>query len=172
MTTSPDGVYRRCRMIVGGALLLLLPWYAAASEMPPLSTGQAVYVPVYSSVLYGNINSDGKPSEMLLSAMLSVRNTDPKHAITLTSVKYYDTEGRMLREHIAAPAQLPPMGTRDFFVEYRERSGGTGANFMVTWKSEHRVNQPIMETLQVYHAGAQSQSFISRGQVIDPHGTP
>ncbi|MBF0271510.1 MAG: DUF3124 domain-containing protein [Magnetococcales bacterium] len=126
-------------------------------------------MPVYSSVMHGNLNDNGKPSEILLSSMLSVRNTDPKYPLTITSVQYYDTHGRVLREHISAPKTLHPMGSMEFFVEYKERDGGTGANFVVTWKAERAINQPILETVQIYHWGTQAQSFVSRGQVIDMH---
>ncbi|MBF0098306.1 MAG: DUF3124 domain-containing protein [Magnetococcales bacterium] len=126
-------------------------------------------MPVYSAVLHGNLNKDGKPSEILLSSMLSVRNTDPKFRIMLTSVKYYDTHGKVLREHLAAPRTLDPMGSVDYFVEHKEREGGTGANFVVRWRAERPVNQPIMETVQIYHWGTVAQSFVSRGQVIHTH---
>ncbi|MBF0190113.1 MAG: DUF3124 domain-containing protein [Magnetococcales bacterium] len=134
-----------------------------------MSKGESVYVPVYSSVMHGNLNDNGKPSEILLSSMLSVRNTDPKYPLILTSVQYYDTHGRVLREHLAAPKKLQPMGTMEFFVEYKEREGGSGANFVVTWKAERPINQPILETVQIYHWGTQAQSFVSRGQVIHTH---
>ncbi|MBF0212400.1 MAG: DUF3124 domain-containing protein [Magnetococcales bacterium] len=126
-------------------------------------------MPVYSSVMHGNINDKGQPEEILLSSMLSVRNTDPSNHLIVTSVKYYDTHGRILREHIAEPKVLRPMGSMEFFVEYKEREGGTGANFVVTWKADRPVNQPILETVQIYHWGTQAQSFVSRGQVIQIH---
>ncbi|WP_130470025.1 DUF3124 domain-containing protein [Candidatus Magnetaquicoccus inordinatus] len=148
--------------------LFLLVTDAQAMENPPLAMGQMVYVPVYSSVLYGNVNERGQAKEILLSAMLSVRNTDPVHGMTIQSVTYYDTHGTRLREYLNQPKALKPMGSADFFVEYRERSGGTGANFVVTWRAERPINQPIMETVHLFSWGAQSQSFISRGQVIRP----
>ncbi|MBF0183374.1 MAG: DUF3124 domain-containing protein [Magnetococcales bacterium] len=129
-------------------------------------------MPVYSSVYYGNIDERGQPKEILLSSMLSVRNTDPQHGMTIQSVTYYDTHGRPLREYLKQPHMLQPMGSTDFFVEYRERSGGTGANFMVTWQATRPINQPIMETIHVFSWGAQSQSFISRGQVIRQQNDP
>ncbi|MBF0626805.1 MAG: DUF3124 domain-containing protein [Magnetococcales bacterium] len=136
---------------------------------PRLSTGQSVYVPVYSTIWHGNLNDNGKPSEILMSSMLSIRNTDPKYGMTITSAQYYDTGGRKLHEYVARPRLIPPMGSVDFFVEYQERQGGTGANFVVNWQAEQPINQPIMETIHVYHWGTQGQAFVTRGEVIDPH---
>jgi hypothetical protein len=157
----------RVHPLVLAVLLLLLPPAVQAMELPPLSKGQMVYIPVYSSVLYGNVDEDrGQPREILLSAMLSVRNTDPKNGLMIKSVAYYDTHGNRLREYLNQPKLLNPMGSAAFFVEYKERSGGTGANFVVTWNAERPINQPIMETVHVFSWGSQSQSFTSRGQVI------
>ncbi|MEO5353985.1 MAG: DUF3124 domain-containing protein [Magnetococcus sp. XQGC-1] len=163
-----SAVLRRCRWLFSGSLVLL-PWAVAAHDFPALTAGQSVYVPVYSSVFHGNIGADGKPSELLLSSMLSVRNTDPKYSLVITSVKYYDTTGQSLREYITTPKVLPPMASTDYFVEYRERFGGTGANFVVQWKADQPINQPILETVQVYNWGSLSKAFISRGQVIHLH---
>ncbi|GAB0057755.1 hypothetical protein SIID45300_02087 [Candidatus Magnetaquicoccaceae bacterium FCR-1] len=156
------------------ALLLTLSFAAPTSllradDPPPLSAGQTLYVPTYSSVWHGNLNDRGRPSEILLSVMLSMRNTDPKYSLTLTSVKYYDTAGKLLREYLQEPRTLGPMGTVAYFVEHQDREGGTGANFVVTWRSERPINQPIAETVQVYHWGTQAKAFISRGQAIHPH---
>ncbi|MBF0612128.1 MAG: DUF3124 domain-containing protein [Magnetococcales bacterium] len=143
--------------------------YAWSGDLPPLSSGQTVYVPVYSQIYHGNMDRDGKPKEILLSSMLSVRNTDPKHSMTITSVKYYDTHGKVLREYLSQPVTLAAMGSTDYFVEYKDRSGGTGANFVVVWKSAKPVNPPIMEAVHAYFWGSSSQSFISRGQAIHTH---
>lgn len=155
-------------ILLTGMLLLAFPLWAN-NGVPPLVTGQTVYVPVYSHILHGNLNDDGRPGEMLLSSMLSVRNTDISFPMSITSVKYFDNDGRLLREYLKEPRLLPAMGSADFFVEYKDRVGGTGANFVVTWTSERPINQPILETIQVYFWGTQAQSFTSRGQPIHIH---
>ncbi len=164
------------RAVLVALLLGSVPFVSPASAhddgKPVLTRGQSIYVPVYSKVLHGNINKTGQPNEILLSSMLSVRNTDPKYPLVLTAVRYYDTDGRVLRDYITTPKTLPPMGSTDFFVEYQEKFGGTGANFIVTWSSSDPINAPIMETVHVYFWGNQSKAFISRGQVIDPHTSP
>ncbi|MBF0424250.1 MAG: DUF3124 domain-containing protein [Magnetococcales bacterium] len=123
-------------------------------------------MPVYSSVLHGNLDAKGRPEQVLLSSMLSVRNTDLRHSLTVTTVDYYDSTGRLLRRHLSKPQSVQPLGTADFFVENREIQGGTGANFIVVWYSEQPIDQPLLETVHVYHWGTQSQAFTSRGQVL------
>lgn len=163
------------RRPLGTILLLLIAAAAPAAaplageDLPPLSTGQAVYVPVYSKILHGNVSKKGAPEELLLSSMLSVRNTDLSYPMTISSVVYYDTDGRVIRSYLTAPRVLPPMGSADFFVEYQDRLGGTGANFVVKWTAEQPINQPILETVQAYLWGNHSKAFTSRGQPIHLH---
>src|SRR5262249_38783261 len=85
-------------LISAMGLLCLAPG-ALADEALLLSRGQTIYAPVYSEILHGNLSSSGKASRLPLSAMLSIRNTNPGAAITVTSVKYYDSAGKMLQEY-------------------------------------------------------------------------
>ncbi|KIL97017.1 hypothetical protein CCC_01810 [Paramagnetospirillum magnetotacticum MS-1] len=135
----------------------------------PLSSGQTLYVPVYSHISHGNLDGRGKASELLLSSMLSLRNTDPSHAITITAARYYDTDGRLLRDYLAKPLSLPPMGSSELFVEYKDTAGGSGANFVVEWKSDRPVNPPLIETVNAYFFGTQSVAFTSPGRPISPN---
>jgi hypothetical protein len=147
------------------ATILAAP--AARAEQPaPLSKGQTLYVPVYSHISHGNLDGRGKPSELLLSSMLSLRNTDPAGTVTVTSARYYDTEGKLLREYLPKPLVLGPMGSSELFVEHRDKTGGSGANFVVEWKSDKPVNPPLVETVNAYFFGTQSVAFTSPGRPI------
>ncbi len=88
------------------------------SQLPALNPrsiqvvdGQKVYVPAYSHI-YGE---GGKP--FLLETTLSIRNTDPEHAIDITSARYYDTKGKLIEEYIDSQLQLEPLETAAFLVE-------------------------------------------------------
>jgi hypothetical protein len=59
-------------------LLTLMTGAAVAEERQALSRRQTVYVPVYSLIWYGNVDSRLKASKLLLSSMLSIRNVDPE----------------------------------------------------------------------------------------------
>jgi hypothetical protein len=147
-------------------LLLLYVLTIDAEAAEPLSKGQTVYVPVYSHVQHGNLDSKGRPEVLLLSSMLSIRNVDPDHGITVSSVRYYDTAGKLLREYLPAPLALGPLGSTDVFVEHKDSLGGTGANFMVDWNAETPASAPLLETVNAYFFGAQSGVFTSRGVAV------
>ncbi len=73
--------------------------YPSAVQAQGLSKGQLVYVPIYSHVYYGD-----REGTILLTGILSVRNTDPRLAITLSQVDYYDSEGKLLRKYLPNPS--------------------------------------------------------------------
>ena len=56
-------------------------------------TGEAIYVPIYSSIFYHDASRT-----IELAATLSVHNTDMAEAITLRSVRYYDLKGRLIKQ--------------------------------------------------------------------------
>jgi hypothetical protein len=151
--------------LIASALILVLAVRAEA-EPPALSQGETLYVPVYSTVLHGNLDSRGKPGQVLLSSMLSIRNTDPKATIVIKSVKYYDTDGKLIRDYQDARRNLGPFGSSDVFVEHKDTSGGNGANFVVVWESSGPVNPPLVECINAYFFGSQSVAFPSVGRPI------
>ena len=120
---------------------------ALAQEARPLSRGQTLYLPVYSHMLYGNVSSKGQASRVLLSAMVSIRNTDAKRPIRVLSARYYDTGGRFLRDYMPVAQTIPPMGTLELFVELNDESGGSGANFVIAWEAAQPANPPLVEAL-------------------------
>jgi hypothetical protein len=139
---------------------------AEAAEAPELATGQTLYVPVYSHVLHGNLDSRGNPNRMLLSSMLSIRNVDPKGTVKIRSVRYYDTDGILLRAFDDAMKDLGPLASTDVFIEHKDTAGGSGANFLVEWFSNSPINPPLVETVNVYFFGTQSVAFTSPARAI------
>jgi hypothetical protein len=126
----------------------------------PASTGQRVYVPAYSHI-YG---LGGKP--YLLETTLSVRNTDIERPITISSVRYYDTDGKLVREYLSSPRRLAPLATGEFLVESEDIRGGSGANFIVEWSAADEVNEPMIEAVMVAIGQSTSFSFARRGRVL------
>lgn len=143
---------------------------AKAAEPPQASKGQSVYVPVYSHIWHGNLDRSGKPQTLLLSSMLSIRNTDPDNGLTVRSVRYYDTAGKMIREFLPQPARLGPMASTDIFIEHKDDTGGTGANFVVQWSADRAINAPMVEVVNAYFFGPHSLAFTSPGKVIAEEG--
>lgn len=149
---------------------LLMSFAAHAGEQPVTSRGQTIYVPVYSHIWHGNLDSKGKAQTLLLSAMLSIRNTDPYDGLTIKSVRYYDTAGKIIREYTPQPSTLGPMASTDVFVEHKDNQGGTGANFVVQWVADRPISPPIVEVVNAYFFGPQSLAFTSPGKVINEDG--
>ena len=142
------------------ALSLPLPAAQAASE-GELSKGQLVYVPVYSHVYYGDLEK-----KFLLTGTVSIRNTDPNHAITIMLADYYDSDGKVIKSYVPKPLTLNPMASTRFVVKESDTKGGSGANFLVKWRAETEVNEPIMEGVMIGAAGQQGISFTSRGKAL------
>jgi len=147
---------------------LFLPLTAAnAQEIRTLSSGQSIYLPIYSHMLYGNLGRSGRASQVLLSALVSIRNTDMRRPLRILSARYYDTHGKLLGERVPAPTILPPLGTLELFVELNDASGGSGANFIITWDSDAPVNPPLVEALHANMDGGKAVIFMTQSVPIN-----
>lgn len=127
-----------------------------------MAKGQTLYLPIYSHMAYGNLGKSGKASQVLLSALVSIRNTDGKRPIRILSAKYFDTNGKLLSERVPAATTIPPYGTLELFVELNDASGGSGANFIVKWDAEHSVNPPLVESLHANMDGGKAVIFMTQ----------
>lgn len=145
------------------AALLLCIADPAASVVKRLR-GQTVYVPAYSHIYHGD-----KEAPFYLTVTLSIRNTDPAHPITVLSVQYFDTDGNLVGSYQETEKTLRPMGSVEYVVKESEKKGGSGANFVVKWKSDAKVTEPIIEAVMISTALQQGISFSSRGQAVEEH---
>jgi hypothetical protein len=145
------------------AFIVLTPWLSFADSQATISLykGQKVYVPVYSHIYAGN-----RKMQILLTVTLSIRNTDPQHPIMITTVDYYGTKGELLNKFLNKPIVLGPLESTHYIIPRDDKSGGSGANFLVEWSSEKPINQPIVESVMIGADGQQGISFTSRGQAI------
>ncbi|MGI9569049.1 MAG: DUF3124 domain-containing protein, partial [Desulfobulbia bacterium] len=116
-----------------GAIILLFGSVTPVQADPNivLSAGQTVYVPIYSHIYSG---LKGRPFS--LAATLSIRNTDPKHSVTLVSVQFYDSDGKLIKEYLDKPAELKAMASTRYIITEGDTTGGSGANFLVKWKAQ------------------------------------
>jgi hypothetical protein len=153
-----------CKLFTYSVVLftLLFPLRALAEHAPELSAGETLYVPVYS-----NVYSGPKAVPLQLATMLSIHNTDPKYSVTLVNVDYYDSNGKFVESYVKKPLTLKPFAHTYFYLKEYDVRGGPGANFVVKWRAETKVNQPIIQALMF---GARSGvSFVSPGQIIKEH---
>lgn len=130
------------------------------ASIEPVS-GQTIYVPVYSQIY---AHSERRRIE--LSVTLSVRNTSLTGEMYVTSVRYYDTAGQFLREYLEQPIRVAPLGSIDYIVREEETEGGIGANFIVEWRAQIELGDPVVEAVMIGAGSQQGISFISPGRVI------
>lgn len=133
----------------------------AAENKFGLSKGQLIYVPAYSHIYSGD-----KEKPFLLAVTLSIRNIDPNHPIKITLVDYYETQGNLLKKYIDKPSTLKPLESLRYVIPEKDKSGGSGANFMVEWQSDKFVNPPIIESIMIGTQSQQGVSFTSRGREV------
>ena len=149
--------------LVLALLLLAGPVRPAAAEVLGRWLGQTVYVPVYSHIFADDRYRD-RP--FLLTATLSVRNTDPERPFTLRRVDYYDSEGALLQRYLEAPITLAPLASTHYIVPESEAKGGAGAKFLIEWQAPAAVSEPIIEAVMIGTKLQQGISFISTGRAI------
>ncbi len=144
--------------------LLFIPFVAPvlhAEEKSGLSSGQTIYVPAYSHIYSGD-----REKPFLLTVTLSIRNIDPRHQIKITRIDYYETQGKFLKNYLDAPVILNPLESIRYVVPEKDKSGGSGANFMVEWASDKLVNPPLIESIMIGTQSQQGISFTSRGRIL------
>ncbi|HSU17458.1 DUF3124 domain-containing protein [Longimicrobium sp.] len=137
-----------------------IPHRSDFADSAAATVRQVVYVPVYTHVYAADAQR-----RFALTAMLSVRNTDPDHPLVVTAVQLYATDGKFLREYLRAPLRLAPLATAEYVLPEGE-SAGSGANFMVEWTATQKVTEPVIEAVMVSVAGTQGLSFVSVGRPL------
>lgn len=141
-------------------LLTAASAWSASTEIR-LSKGQTVYVPVYSNVFSGP-----RRLPLQLAATLSVRNTDITGSVKVSTIDYYDTNGKLVRRYLERPTVIGPLATTYVHIEEKDTAGGFGANFIVRWQSDKVINAPVIECVMIGATGGQGISFVSPGQEI------
>ena len=148
--------------------IVLFVFINQASAQKPLpvevSNGETVYVSIYSDVLF---QANRAPHQ--LAATLCLRNTDPKYGLTITRADYYDTDGKLVERHIKKPLMLKPLSSKYIRIDYTDKKGGEGANFLVSWSSAQKINQPIIEGLMLNLLHGQGVAIRCPGQRITEH---
>ena len=153
-------------MLFSLVLFVLSGGLASAQTAPGRSLGQLLYLPIYSHIWHGEMDKKGQPTKTLVSVSVSIRNTDPVKSIRVTSAQYYDTDGKKLREYVTAPKTIGPMGTYEIFVSRSDDTGGSGANFVISWKADTPASQPIVEGFHANLPVGRSIAFTTSARPI------
>lgn len=132
----------------------------AAGELPDGGSRGVLYVPVYSHVY-----TDDAARPFLVAVTLVVRNTDSEAPRFLTAVKYFDSDGRLVRDYAPKPLRVAPMASAEFFVPQSDTKGGSSASFLVVWRGKTTAAEaPMAEAVMVGTATNQVVSFTSQGR--------
>lgn len=123
--------------------------------------GQTIYVPIYSYIYH-----DDRKQTYNLTATLSIRNTDLTQPFVVTSVRYNDSSGKLVRRYLERPTQLAALASTNFAIDSTDVSGGIGANFIVEWVAQTEVSSPIVEAILIGSGYHQGISWVSPGKVI------
>lgn len=135
----------------------------AAAAFTPVATtrGQRVYVPVYSHIYHST-----SERRVNLAVTLSIRNTDLQTPLTLLAVRYYGSDGALVRRYLEAPEPLAPLAARRYVIDELDAAGGSGASFIVEWRADAPVTPPVVESVMISTASAQGISFVSPGRIV------
>ena len=127
-----------------------------------ISDSQIVYAPVYTYIETGA--GDVHP----LEAVLGIRNSDPEHSITISSARFYDGKGKLVREYFEkGPVQLAPLEARTLTMRTSDFSDvDAAANFIVTWNAEAPVFEPIIDAVMFGFVDGKSITFKSLGRPL------
>lgn len=148
-------------------LLLALSSGLASAQVPPgRSLGQNLYLPVYSHIWHGETDKMGRPMKTLVSVSVSIRNTDPVKSIRVSSALYYDTDGKKIKEYMTSPKTIGPMGTHELFVPRSDDTGGSGANFVISWQADTPSSLPIVEGFHANLPVGRSIAFTTSARPI------
>ena len=139
---------------------------AGAQAPAPKTSGQTLYLPVYSHIWHGEADNRGELARSPMSVLVSIRNTDLSRPMRVTSAVYFDTEGRRVKEYVPAPKTVAPMGTLELFVPRSDDRGGSGANFIIVWKSDTPVNPPLVEGVHANLPAGRSIAFVTGARPI------
>lgn len=126
--------------------------------------GQTVYLS-----LYPKIEKAGKKGFSFLTTILTIRNTDMQHPITVNSINYHDSNGALKKHVLKEPIILNPISSKSMRFEKKEldtASGMTGC-FIIVWKSAERVSEPLIEGIVGTSGTGWVTTSVFYGQVIE-----
>lgn len=119
---------------------------------------ETVYLPVYSEI-YNFSEKNKQP----LTVTVSIRNTSETDSVYVDYAKYFDTKGKLIRTYFDKTIYLSPMETVEIVVDEKDVEGGTGANFMFSYKAEKGVSKPLIQAVMVSSINLQGVAFVTNG---------
>ncbi len=145
-----------CALAIVISALLCFAASVPAQGPPASSKGQLLYLPLVSHVYLGAKN---RPFE--LTKTFTFRNRDRKKAVTLTSIEYYNGEGKNLGKLLKSPRVLKPLASFQVPVkspQKGEKKEGAPC-LIVRWKADKAAAPPLVQCIMIGATGQQGISF-------------
>jgi hypothetical protein len=150
----------RIFLMVALTLVGLLAGSALAAGAVKLLKGQTVYLPCYSNII-------GTSQTISMRANLFIHNADSQNPISLIRVDLYDANGKLVEKYLSQPLKINPLAAARFVVkESIKGEAGAAANFMVQWRAENKVIEPLLESVFIGSSGTHGYSFSSQGRIV------
>jgi hypothetical protein len=116
-----------------------------------------VYVPVYS-----NIYQSTRNTRTSLTSTLSIHNTSETDTLYITRIDYFNTEGKLVNKYLDSPIYVNTFETIEYVVDEQDNSGGSGANFVIEWYGDEKLN-PLFQAIMIGGLANKSFSFTTEG---------
>lgn len=120
----------------------------------------------YLSV-YSHIYSTTEHKTHDLTATVSIRNINKQDTIFVKKANYFDTKGNLIRTYFNTPIFVKPMQTIEIVIDEKDKTGGSGANFVFDWLAPQQANKPLFEGVMITTYGQQGLSFTTQGVEIE-----
>lgn len=150
------------KLKVLSALTFLLMLPAVSISQEALTKGQSVYLPVYSTIYFGD-----KKNEFNLTVTVNIRNTNTNNSIKIESIKYYSTDGKLISKFTGSAFKLDPLQSYQVVIKESDTSAGIGGHFIIRWSADKKVNRPVIESVMIGTKQQQGISFMCEGVVIN-----
>lgn len=117
----------------------------AKGTLIPKSNGQTLFLPL-AHMDFSYDRGDGQIIYQRIFNRIMLRNTDPNHQISITSIKIFDPDGQLLTELIDTPVSLGPLASTTYGMPHEipfHDSTITGRHCaLVTWQAAEEVIHP------------------------------
>ena len=120
-----------------------------------------IYVPIFSDIYIDKTNP-----EHLLTSTLSIRNTSLNDTLYISKIDYYNTEGSLVKKFIDKTISLNTMGTVNYVIEREDKSGGSGANFIIELNAKSSDIKPLIQAITIGELNNKAFSFSTDGYSI------
>lgn len=150
-------------MLISLILTILLAYDVSYADTKR-TKGQTVYLSIYPKIA-----GPERKHPAFLSTILTIRNIDLQHAITVYSINYHDSKGVQKKHILDKPVVLNPISSTSMSFKAKEldAENGMASCFIITWKSTDSVVEPIIEGLIGTSGTGWVSSLVFYGHVIE-----